>query len=290
MRRSFVLLCAGLLGTATPLTAAIATQGTAGAAGCTRTSADSDRDHYADCWEGVNGLTVGVVDRSVDSDHDGLRTRQEYSLDLRRAGRSGELTGGYYANDDDSNDNDVEDGDEDFDVDQLSNENELESHTSMFRSDTDRDGIDDATDDTDHDGLSNEFEAEANNLDGEHEGVDDSIDSDHDGSDDSTEDFDCDGVPNSKELRPTVADSDRDGIGDAFDDSDNDGVDNGSEMLLDDHGLDSDSDDDGVTDGVDDSNHDGIHDGSEDSHPDEVEGDGTCTAGVDDHGGHGVDG
>jgi hypothetical protein len=289
MRRPLVLLCAGLLGTA-PLAVALAAPGTAGAATCTRTSADIDRDHFADCWEGANGLTVGVVDKNVDTDHDGLRTRTEYSIDARAAGRTGELVGHYYANDDDSNDNGVEDGDEDLDGDTLSNENELESHTSMFRSDSDRDLLNDAVDDTDHDGLSNEFESEATDLDGDHVGVDDSVDSDHDGVDDANEDFDCDHVVNAKELRPTNADSDRDGTGDATDDSDNDGVDNGSEMLLDDHGLDADSDDDGVSDGTSDSNHDGVEDGTQDGHPDDVEGDGTCTTGVDDHGGHGTDG
>src|SRR6188508_343247 len=67
--------------------AAVASAHTSGrTAACTATSPDTDRDHIADCWEGPNGLTVGLRDGKKDRDHDGLTAVKEFSLDVRTTG------------------------------------------------------------------------------------------------------------------------------------------------------------------------------------------------------------
>ncbi|MDP9343325.1 MAG: MSCRAMM family adhesin SdrC [Actinomycetota bacterium] len=234
---------------------------------CTASSADTDRDGIPDCWEGPNGLVVGVRDAGTDKDHDGLKAKVEYTLD--KATTADGLFAPYVANLDDSDGDGVEDGDEDLDGDGLTNEDEGESGTNALVSDSDHDGIGDAQDDTDGDGLTNETEAGSADEDGDTQGVDDVVDENGDGINDTNQDFDCDGVSNGAELNPRSADSDQDGESDALDDDDGDGIDNVDEQGFDDQGLDEgvldeDANDDGVVDGDEDQDGDGQNEGDED--------------------------
>ncbi len=261
----------------------LAHAGVAGASVCTTTSADTDLDRLPDCWEGANGLIVGRGDSGSDRDRDGLRAKTEYAVDVAFGGGGGNIADVYHANDDDTNDNGVEDGDEDLDGDDLTNENETEARTNVLDSDTDDDGIEDGADDTDNDGIDNQDEGDSVDEDGDSQGVSDLDDEDGDGVNDAGEDFDCDLVKNRNELNAFSANSDRHGVTDALDDSDQDGVDNWVEPAFDDDPIDDDSDDDGVEDGDEDGDGDDVEDGDEDGDDDDdAQDDGDCTVEIDD--------
>ena len=262
---------------------ALAYAGASAAPGCTTTSADTDLDRLPDCWESANGLLVGRRDSGSDRDRDGLRARTEYAVDVAFGGGSGNIADVYHANDDDTDDNGVEDGDEDLDGDDLTNENENEARTNLLDSDTDDDGIEDGIDDTDNDGINNEDEGNSIDEDGDSQGVVDLDDEDDDGVNDAGEDFDCDTVRNRNELNAFSANSDRHGVNDALDDSDQDGVDNWIEPAFDADPIDADSDDDGIEDGDDDGDQDDVEDGDEDGdEDDDSQDDGDCTVDIDD--------
>ncbi len=257
--------------------------GAAGASVCTTTSADTDLDRLPDCWESANGLIIGRLDSGSDRDRDGLRARTEYAVDVAFGGGSGNIADVYHANDDDTDNNGVEDGDEDVDGDGLTNENETEARTNVLDSDTDNDGVEDGVDDTDNDGIDNEDEGNSVDEDGDTVGVDDLSDDNGDDISDANEDFDCDGVKNRNELNAFSANSDRHGVTDAFDDSDQDGIDNWVEPVLGDDAIDADSNDDGVEDGDSDTDQDGVEDGVEDGDQDnDSQDDGDCTVAIND--------
>ena len=205
---------------------------------CTASSADHDGDHVPDCWETHNGLKVGKADGRTDHDHDGLSARAEFKLDRLTHGDG--IFAPFQADDADSNNNGVEDGDQDLDHDGIDNEDETPA--DAVDADTDNDGVEDGDEDSDHDGLSDGFEAGA---------VDADEDPDDDGMVDGVDDDDADGVDNADELNDQAPDSDEDGVSDAQEDEDGDGLDNEQEEQEGTDPTDEDSDDDGVDDGQD---------------------------------------
>lgn len=147
----------------------------------------------------------------------------------------------------DESDDEVLDGDEDFDGDGLGTLRELEVGTDPLSTDTDVDDLDDR------------FELQLTGTDP----LD--PDSDDDGTEDRAEDPDSDGLTNAEEAAagtiPTLADADQDGLTDSQElanetdpfesDTDCDGLDDGVERQSPYHTdpTDDDTDDDGVLDG-----------------------------------------
>jgi hypothetical protein len=179
--------------------------------------ADSDRDGLTDSYE----LSTAGTD-PLDPDSDSTRTESNES------------------------DDNVSDGEEDFDADTLSTELEREMGTDAFAEDTDGDSLTDG------------FEYEYDALDPTES------DTDGDGTTDAREDFDGDGLSTAEEqshgTSPVDADTDFDRLDDSTElfetetdpfapDTDDDGLLDNEEIDLDTDPLSVDTDGDGVPDG-----------------------------------------
>nr|MDP9477438.1 hypothetical protein [Actinomycetota bacterium] len=145
-----------------------------------------------------------------DPDGDGLSTKVENNIT-------------YTSPRDANSDNDqVKDGNEDFDEDGVDNTNEFKLYTKLGDDDTDNDGVEDGDEDRDRDGTDNEDEDDLEASADEHAaGVEDEADEDDDVDDlDDEDENDFVEVGLSVEI---VVDIDEDGIeAEADADSDND--------------------------------------------------------------------
>lgn len=205
---------------------------------------DSDRDGLGDRREQlILGTDWSLIDSDFDSLGDGFEVRR--GLDPLN---------------DDTDSNDVPDGQDDFDGDGLDNAAEEAQGTDPTGLDTDFDNLSDGDEvyffltdplngDTDGDGLDDgedfDYGSDPANPDSDGDGLIDGYeiqlglspltpDSDGDGTDDGAEDFEPDGLPNTAEFRlgldPYQTDSDFNGVGDGDEDYDGDTLGNAAEV------------------------------------------------------------
>lgn len=255
---------------------------------------DTDGDGICDKWEILLFFTNPA---EADTDGDGLSDSEELGIELpsncvdkpvyfpisdpivRDTDGDGVLDGDevlvLFTNpkDKDSNDNGIEDGDEDFDSDNLTNYQELYlTKTDPWNADTSGDGVTDDLSDEDGDTLTNFDEINLY------------------GTDPLKEDTDGDGIRDDDEieagLSPTITDTDGDGLSDFEEinycientticldpnnpDTDGDGLPDGEELDLKTDPFNPDTDNDFLLDGTDefpliaDFDGDGIPDGIE---------------------------
>lgn len=199
---------------------------------------------------GFSGLVVLELAPADDADNDGLFDAWE-------------TANGLDPNDNDSDGDDILDGDEDEDMDNLSNFEEQGQGTDITKDDTDDDGYLDGVE------TNTGIWADANDTgsspikddsdgDGLKDGVEnpdlDFVDADQTGSDPNLVDTDSDNLPDDVEvtlnLDPNDEDTDDNGTNDDGEDSDDDGSNNGDELARNTDPADDDTDDDGFKDGV----------------------------------------
>ena len=224
---------------------------------------DTDRDSLPDGWEIEHYLNpLDEYDRYTDYDNDGLGIHLEFQQGSsdRLIDSDGdqwndyqEYASGSNPNLQDSDGDGLSDFDEDFDLDGLTNQQEMRTYQTLpLVADTDGDGLKDGFEiahsdqfdpreqdsyvDVDADGLLNAEEIIAGTsstvADTDADGIEDGMeirlgynpihtDSDSDGLSDSSEDYDNDGLTNSTELRKATdlarADTDSDGTPDSVD-------------------------------------------------------------------------
>jgi Ca2+-binding RTX toxin-like protein len=229
------------------------------------TSQDTDGDGMKDGWEVANGLNPSIRNNSYeDNDHDLLSLYEEAKQNSSdtNTDTDGDGWGDYFEFKSgtnprlaDSDSDGLNDFDEDFDIDGLTNRAEVITyHSNPLMVDSDYDGLPDGQ----------EVTLGMNPIDQ----MDGEIDSDQDGLGNATEiligtnpqvrDSDADGIEDGLErtvgLNPLNPDSDNDGISDVDEDLDGDNLTNQQEFLKNTYIKDPDTDHDGIYDGLDTTN------------------------------------